>query len=64
MTGEDQRRARGVREWSLGRLATEVGRSRSQLQGAEVGRRPVDPVVAAWVVAVLTDVTAAGGYPP
>ena len=55
MSGEQQRWARERMGWSIRQLARELDRSRSQLQGAEYGRRPVDPVVAAWVVSVLND---------
>ena len=57
VSGEDQRRARERVGWSIRQTARELDRSRSQLQGAEYGRRPVDPVVAAWVVSVLEDAT-------
>jgi hypothetical protein len=52
-TPAEQRRAREAVGWSLRRLARELDRSYSQLQSAESGRRPVDPLVAAWVRSVL-----------
>ncbi len=52
-TGAEQRRARELSGWSLRQLARAVDRSRSQLQAAERGGRPVDPVVAVWVRSVL-----------
>ena len=52
-TGEEQRRARALSGWSLRQLARALDRSYSQVQAAEYGKRPVDPVVAAWVRATL-----------
>ena len=54
-TGEEQRRARLTAGWSLRQLAREMDRSYSQVQAAEHGKRPVDPVVAAWVRTVLDE---------
>ncbi len=52
-SAQDQRRARELAGWSLRQLARAMDCSRSQLQAAEQGRRPVDAVVAVWVRSVL-----------
>jgi len=52
-TGEEQRRARELSGWSLRQLARALDRSYSQVQAAERGLRPVDPLVATWARSVL-----------
>jgi hypothetical protein len=52
-TGEEQRRARELAGWSLRQLARAFDRSYSQVQAAERGLRPVDPLVATWARSVL-----------
>jgi hypothetical protein len=53
VTGEEQRRARELAGWSLRQLARALDRSYSQVQAAERGLRPVDPLVATWARSVL-----------
>ncbi len=52
-TADELRRAREQAGWSLRQLARAMDCSRSQLQAAEHGGRPVDRLVAVWVRSVL-----------
>jgi len=56
VSGADQARARRVAGLSQRQLAVRLARSRSQLAEAEAGRRPVDPVAAAWVATIIAPV--------